>query len=348
MDGPKDGPKDGPMDADLADLLEAHVRYELDRWRADALRDTVAEEVSACFGRLAEVSLSDLVPIERVHAWARRVVVEEPLADGLFEEIEWAVRAAQESVREETVRLDGVLPPERYDQLVSSVVGLRRLREEVVDQVTGSAVYAELITHVLYHGLKGYLLTENAVVRRVPGASSLVRMGQHAVRSAAPNLEAGIDRRLVAFVASNVAETVRDSREFLNATLDDAMLRTIADEVWAANRSRTVGEVGALVEEEPLGDLVAAGRDVWLSARSSTVVGQLIDAVVDQFYQAHGDEPVDVVLGQLGITAHRAGTALGAVAAQVMAVARDGGHLEAYLRRRLEAFYAGYSAARHS
>lgn len=38
------------MDADLADLLEAHVRYELDRWRADALRDTVTEEVSACFG----------------------------------------------------------------------------------------------------------------------------------------------------------------------------------------------------------------------------------------------------------------------------------------------------------
>src|SRR5512134_3924531 len=101
------------MDDELAEILEAHVRYELDRWRADVLRDTVAEEVSACFDWLAGVPLSDLVPVEGAQAWARRVVVEAPLADGLIEEIEWAVRAVQESVLEETeeaAQLDGVLP----------------------------------------------------------------------------------------------------------------------------------------------------------------------------------------------------------------------------------------------
>ena len=332
------------MDDDLARLCEAHVRYELDRWRGDTLRDTVSAQVEGGFDWLQEVTLSRLVPVDTAQGWVRRFVADEPLTDELFEEIAWAVRAVQESLLEETGPVQEVLPRERYEQLISSVVGLHRLREEIVGQITDSSVYTKLIAHVLYHGLKDYLLIENAVVRRVPGASLLLRIGQNAVRSATPQLEAGIDRRLVAFVAANVAQTVRDSRDFLTATLDDAMLWTIADEIWAVNRSRAVGQVAGLVEEEALGDLVAAGRDFWLSKRSSPVVGRLIDAVVAQFYRAHGAEPVAVVLADLGVTRQGAGVELAQIAARLVAVARDSGALEAHVRRRLEAFYTEYAA----
>lgn len=331
------------MDDDLARLLDAHVRHEVDRWRDDTVHDTVAEGVAACFDCLETVTLSTLLPADRAQVWARHVVVHEPLTDALLEEIERAVRAAHESLLEETTPLAEVLPRERYEQLVTSVVGLQRLRREVVGQLTQSTVYAELTSHVLYHGLKNYLLTENAVVRRIPGASSLVRLGQNAVRSATPSLEAGIDRRLLAFVASNVAETVRDSRAFLETTLDDAMLRTIADDIWASNGTRPLGQAAALVEEDSLDGLVLAARDAWLTARSSPAVRLLIDAVVEQFYRTHGDEPVAVLLAGLGITRERVTAALATVAAPLVTVARDGGHLEAYVRRRLEAFYSGYS-----
>jgi len=328
------------VDEHLARLFEAHVRYELDRWRPDAVGGTVAEEVGAWFDGPGTAALSAVVPPERARAWLREVAAREP-ADGVLEEVQWAVRAAHESLAQETGTLADEVSRERYDQWVAGAVGMRRLRAEAVGQLTLSRVYADLIAHVLYHGLKNYALAENAVVRRIPGASSLVRMGQSAVRSATPRLEAEIDRRLLAFVADTVADTVGDSRAFLDEMLDDAMLGTVAEELRATNGPRAVGELAALLEEESLGGVVAAAWDTWLDVRTSPVVGRVIDAVVEQFYAAHGDEPVADVVTALGLTRESVAGALAGVAGPLVEAAVAGGHLETYLRHRLGGFYAG-------
>ena len=331
------------MDDELARVFEAHVRYEVDRWRADAVRGTVAEEVGVVLGGLGTVALGTLVPVDRARSWARQVVVEEPLADQLLEEFEAVVQAVHGCLLAETGPASDALPRERYEQLVTDALGLSELRKEIIGQVTGSAVYAELVSHVLYYGLKNYLLTENAVVRNLPGASSLLRMGQNAVRSATPNLEAGIDRRLSAFVASNVLETVRDSHRFLEETLDDDLVRTIADEIWATNGSRPLGELATLVDPASRDAALATALEVGLEARSLPLVARVVDAVVDQFYEVHGEVPVATLLTKLGLPPERLTDAVTAVAAQLAAVALDGGHLEAYVRTRLEGFYAGYT-----
>ena len=42
---------------------------------------------------------------------------------------------------------------------------------------------------MLYRGVKDYVLTENVLARRIPGASSIVRFGQRGLNTAAPGLE---------------------------------------------------------------------------------------------------------------------------------------------------------------
>jgi len=334
------------VDDDLARMLDAHVAFEAGRWHGENLAATVAEAVDAGFEHLDGVPLRDLLPPERVGAWLRHLVSTEPLTDELLAEVEWALRAAHESLVDETVPLADVLTEPAYRQVVDAVATQQAIRGELVAQVTSSAVYAQLISHVLYHGLKNYLLTENAVVRTLPGASSLLRMGQNAMRSANPNMEAGIDRRLIAFVTSNVAETVLDSHEFLETVLDEAVVGTVADEVWTTNGPRPVGEFAALVDDTGLAGMVATGREVWTAVRSSPVVGRVVDAVVEQFYRAHGDEPVTVLLVDLGVTPERAAAALVEVVTPGLTVAAgNGGMLEAYVRQRLEAFYLTWSPA---
>jgi hypothetical protein len=331
------------MDDDLARLFEAHVRYEVGRWQGESLQDTIAEAIDAGFDWLEAVTLRTLVPVDVSQDWVRHAVVDLPVSDELVEEVRWGIHTAHQALLEETGPLADVLSREHFDQGATSAVGLRKMRREIIGQITQSTVYAELISHVLYHGLKNYLVTENAMVRRIPGASSLVRMGQNAVRSATPNLEAGIDRRLLAFVASNVAETVKDSQAFLDATLDDAMLRTVAGEVWTTNAPRAVGEAAALVEEDSVDGVVNTARDAWLAGRSSALVTRLIDAVVEEFYEVHGDDSVAAILADLGITPETTMRVLGPVGAQLAEVAAKSEHLEAYVRLRLEPFYAGYA-----
>jgi delta 1-pyrroline-5-carboxylate dehydrogenase len=60
------------------------------------------------------------------------------------------------------------------------------------------------------------VLTENVIARKVPGASSLVRLGKRGLNAAVPQLEAGVDRQLKTFVQANVSDTLKDSRRYLD------------------------------------------------------------------------------------------------------------------------------------
>ena len=127
-----------------------------------------------------------------------------------------------------------------YDALVGLLADDRSVRDAVIAAVTASKGYRKLVSHVLYQGVKGYLLTENVVARKLPGASTLVKFGQKTMSAAAPNLEAGVDRRLTAFVEANLSETLRESRRYLEATLTPELLTEMADEVWTTLADRPV------------------------------------------------------------------------------------------------------------
>ncbi|MCU0264713.1 MAG: hypothetical protein MUC45_01145 [Actinomycetia bacterium] len=328
---------------DRETILEAHVRFELDRWRGEARQVMLEEEVAALFGWLESLRLTDLVDPEEVRRWARRVLCA-PLTDDLLRGVEDVVGAAHRTLSAEQATLGEVLTRDAYDQAAETFIGMRALREEFTTQLTTNSAYSRLVSHVLYFGIKNYLLTQNVVARRVPGASSLMRFGQQALNSAAPNLERGIDRQLVAFINLNVHETIKESRRFLDATLDDDLLRTVAAEIWEANAGRSVGEAVDLVGEGSVTELVAAAWDAVSAVRSSPVVGQLVDQVVTDFFTTNGDRPVAELIEEAGLTRDWAAEELSLVAASVIDTALETGYLEARIRARLDAFYSGYFA----
>jgi hypothetical protein len=43
-----------------------------------------------------------------------------------------------------------------------------------------------LISNVLYHGIKGFVLSENVFAQKIPGAASLLKLGQNAMSAASP------------------------------------------------------------------------------------------------------------------------------------------------------------------
>mgnify|MGYP002653035203 CR=1 FL=1 len=132
------------------------------------------------------------------------------------------------------------------------------------------------MSHVLYQGVKGYLLTENVVARKLPGASTLVKFGQKTMSAAAPNLEAGVDRRLTAFVEANLSETLRESRRYLEATPTPELLTEMADEVWTTLADRPVGEIIGVADPEGTREVVVAvGRSVTTNTSQGEQPGQV-------------------------------------------------------------------------
>jgi hypothetical protein len=323
-------------------MLDAHVRYELGRWTRASLQDSVASEVGPLFAWLGSVRLVDLLTAEQVNAWVQRVVVATPPSEEFEQTIDACIRVVYEALLLPDASVRDLLPRQNYEQIVDAIVDMRQIRPEVVSQITTSSAYSKLVAHLLYHGIKTYLVTENSLTRKIPGASSLFRMGQSAMASAAPGLEKSIDKRLTSFINGNVMETIGDSTEFLNNLLDDAMIRTVADEIWSVTSGRTLASAMELLACSSLDDAVIAGRGVWMHLRETAFFGEFVSQVVQEIFRLHGDKPVGVLLGLLGITPELTAQEVGAALEPILEQARRSGYLEARIRARLDAFYGDY------
>jgi hypothetical protein len=329
---------------DVDAMLEAHVQFELQRFTSDGLAAVVSEEVAALYEWLSSVPLERLLAADRVESWIQTYLCEPELTEGAVDMGVSLVRSAHSAAAAQQATVAEVLPREIYDQFAAALIGMAELRAAITTEITTSEVYSQLIAHVLYHGIKNYLLTESVVARRVPGASSLMRMGQNALKSAAPNLEKGIDKQLTAFVNANIADSIRESRTYLDTVVDDEMLGAVADEVWQNNSRSTVADAVGLVSDDATTALADAAQTAWLHLRGTATFRDLCSRVVADFSYRHGSRPTAAVLAEAGLTPEVVTSAMVAALQPVVAVANEDGYLESRIRRRLGAFYGTIDA----
>lgn len=328
---------------ETAAMLEAHVQFELARWRAETLPATIRAEMDALWGWLEEVRLALLLQPADILGWTQRVVQQAEIPDALLRTLEGCVQAAFRAALEEETHLGELLPRADYDQVVETLIGMQRLRHALTEQITSSPVYSMLVAHVLYQGIKSFTLTENTITRKIPGATSLLRFGQNALNSAAPNLEKGIDKQLIAFINANIHETIGESTRYLNSVMDDRTLWTMAEELWQKNAQRTVASVARTVDENSLVDATDSARRIWASLRQTPLFTHMAEAVVLRFFDMHGEKRVAALLAELGATRDVVEREALALAAPVVRAALEGGYLEQRIRSRLGEFYATYS-----
>ena len=242
---------------DKTTLLEAHVRFELNRWDDGGLAKATESEVAALAAWLGSLTLVQVATPEQVTDWIQRYAVEMPLTDELVQIIDEGVRGVYAALLQEEISLRELVPRTNYAQFIEAVLRMPDVRQTITAQVTSSSIYSGLVSHLLYRGIKSFVLKENVLARRVPGASSLLRLGQSAMSSSAPGLEKGIDKQLLAFINANIQETTRESYHYLQDVLDDANVWKAADEVWATRFGETVADNVGLLDGDSLDELVA-------------------------------------------------------------------------------------------
>lgn len=304
-------------------MLEAHVAFEVAAW-TDSLTQTLGNQTDAVFDWLDTVSMGS------VFSEADLDVLIETLP---VPDLSTSVLAAHTAALEDGTTVGELVRREDYDRVAQAVAGMTDLQEAVVDQITTSEVYADLISHVLYHGIRNYVMTESPIAR-VPGASSLMRFGQNAFDSAAPRLSKGIEKQLTAFVSANLQDTLRESRQYLTSVVDEQAMSEVADDVYSRNADSTVSETAALIPADSLAELLAVAQDGWAYLITTPSFRDLLQAVLE----ANAARPVGELLAEAGITSD-------AVVAQVrpwILRAADDGLLEEQIRERLTAFYSSY------
>lgn len=323
-------------------MLDAHVRFEMERLAGPGLDESVHEEVDALFGWLRSVRLGEIAPAGEAAAAIGQLAAEASVTDELIGLLGEFVAGIHRVVLEEEGAVEDLLRQEDYDGLVAVLAGMEDARHEILDILTTSEAYTKLVAHVLYHGVKSYVLTENLLARKIPGASRLVRLGQRGLTSAAPKLEAGVDRQLLAFVQANIADTLGESRRYLDEMLDEEVLMSMAQEIWQNDAGRTVASVAVLAEPEQVAELVRQSGSIWEYLRTSGTLQQSVQAGVEHVLRRHSGRSVGEILTGLGVTKEAVATHVLAIIRPGIDHAREAGYLESRIRHRLEAFYSSY------
>lgn len=320
-------------------MLGAHLRFELDRWRDDHLTESIGEEVDAAYEWLAVVTLQDLAPEpELLDRLARARDAE--ITDAIVRIVTDAVDSVRGAAAADDRPISELVPREVFEEYVGLVMGMQDARRALIEQVTTSEVYSELIAHVLYHGIKNYLMSESPIARRVPGASSLMRLGQNALSST--GLDRGIDRQLTSFVNANISDSIRESKDYLETALDEQLLRQVADELWSSNAEASLADAVALMSDETAAGFVATTRGLIEALLASASLWTMAEQAIGDFYVEHGDRPVRDLLLDAGVTAPKVTEFAAQWAAPAVARALADGQLERRIRARLEPFYKKY------
>lgn len=328
----------------LQAVLDAHVAFELRQWRGKTLEKHLAAEASAIWEWASALPLNQLADVERVQAAARRLALELPLPDELAETVAAMARHLLRLPLHRETTVSEVLDQTVYEEGVELTAGLGRAREALIRGAGENPVYAALASELIYHGIKDYLFSDQALLKRIPGVSSLVNAGTSAVNRGAPGLEAQVEKRVRSYIESNLSRTLERSEEFLLEALTPERIRELGDELWGLLADQPLAIDDALADED-IDALVWYGHRLWGQLRETEYVAALVDEGVAHFFALHGDDSAASLLERVGVTEDVLVDEACTLLPPLVEVARETGFLEAFVRRRLEPFYRSKAAA---
>lgn len=326
-------------------LLAAHIQYELQQYTPERLPEVLADEVAALYTWLATIRVSDLVQPQQLAGWLQRNILGRPLPPTVADFIEENLIVALELVQDDQTHVQEILPKPVFDRAVAAVSQLGEMRREVIHEIVRSSVYSRLVANVLYFGIKTFLVTENGMARAIPGATSLLRLSQNALNATVPHLEKNVDKQLVAFIDDNIQQTVAESEDFLNRTLDAELVQRMGDELWESLHSTTLARLAGTLDKDAVGAGSAVIQETWEHLRTTAIAEDIAQAVVRGFFLRYGKHDARTLLEQVGLGEAAAREELLALAGPLVEQARAGGYLEARIRARLTPFYDQYFAA---
>ncbi len=326
-------------------LLEAHVAWELDQFKNDGYRQTIKQEVSAIFEWTQKIKLNDIVTAPQIIGLIKRNVVDLPIAGGVTElsgEMSQKVLASRHNKK---TQLQDIFPRNQYDDIIDKVVSLESARNTLIHRIVTSTAYSRQISELLFNGIKEYVLEENIIARKVPGVSSLIKMGKFAVSKTLAPLESLIEETVKSYIESNLELTLRRSEKSLVAYFNENRIVDAGEQIWDAVSEKHLSDYFSTIDANDMEDFIIIGYDFWQHFRKTRYFEGIYTELVKYFFKKYGNKELDVILEDVGVSEKMVVEELCEVVSPGIETALSMGYLEERIRARLSSFYGSKQAA---
>lgn len=207
--------------ADLAGALrQAHVDHARQRLQD---KDYWQSQLDSGVKRLGKTPVGALVD-----ATALATVVDDWLArvntvQGLEPVVTQVADAVLEKAAEQPTTFGELLEEDHFEAVLAQALRLREPRERAIHACLNHPLVSDMVSEMLYTGIKNFLLEENALAK-LPGVSSMMKLGRKSVGRAMGGLEETIRE----YLRHNIRNTLKTGEQWLNRQLTDERIAELA------------------------------------------------------------------------------------------------------------------------
>ncbi len=320
-------------------LLDAQVRFHLDRLRGDDLAPTVTGLAESLLDAAGGHRLDDLVDRAAIKAIVTRSLATVPSSAAVGAIVEVAVQVVRDGPAEPHP-LGEVIDRAQLEALLDELLALSPLLERGLERLTASPLVGTMASRFMGRVVAEVLQANKAVADKVPGLGSLMSFGT----SAATRMVGAADKQLEGLLGDTVGKggtfAVRRLNRILIETLRDPTTREAVLQVWDLVAQEPVGGLGDHVTAEEIEGVIGAGHDLAISTLAHERVAQLTDAVVEAFFERFGGYTPTELLAELDLDRADLVADLVGIAPGVLVALEHTGDLERLLREQLAPFYA--------
>lgn len=324
-------------------LLEAHVKYELDLFKGKNLKSQVSGAVNAVWSWMEKEKVNNILDKEKVVAYLERNVKNKKTPKEVKEyTTDLSLFLLKEAKKDET-KLTEIIDKEFFDKVMEEISEQEELKNKLIEKAVGNPFYAEMITNTIYNAIKSFT-SEEGVAKKIPGASSFLKFGQGLINSAMPDLEETIDRNVKKFINTNLQKFVSQSEKYVKDHLDEDRIQEFGEKAYKKMGKIEVKDIAKEIKDKDIKKGVKVSDDVLSNLKKLDFTKRVVELVIDHFVEYHKDYTIAQLLENMDMSkesiTHEAYLAFEPIAESWL----KHGTFEKWIRERLSGFYGSDDA----
>lgn len=325
------------MSSKATALLEAHRQHLLAQFTPEHMNATLSREVNAFFDWSQTQPINQVVKLETIQSVAQRYVLAQPVSSGLTQQILHIIKAAINSPLNDKTYVHQLIEHQDYLAIVDKVASHEQLRKDLIHTAVGNPVYAKLLSDIVYQALNDYLINENPLAKKVPGMSSLMKMGKGLMESTGGN--AAIESALKSYLHKNTQKIVDISEKILLKTLDAKQIHHVADQIWHKIKGAPLSLGKQYVSDNDIEFALNEGAKVWNHFRQTAYAKDMLNELIAAWFNEFSGRDGLSILADLNISREQLLEEVLVFAQPVVAAMLASGFIEQRIEAQLSDFY---------
>ena len=331
--------KRGSISPMAQQLLEMHLRYEMQCFKHDNFIELCTTEAEFLLEAVSKIQLNTVVSPEQIKKVINENVVKASIPGAIAEVAGEAADALFNAKSHQETRLNQVFTKKDFEEFVDKALELKQQRDKGLNRLIELPIYSELISGILYQAILRYICDSNLISKNVPGVSSMLKMGRNVMSKTAPKLGSNLEESVRSFIEESLDFILEESKKFLEDSITDEQIKESAMELWETVENKPLSEFQQGMNSLDLSEFIALGYDFWLKFRKSEYFIKSYETIVDYFFERYGEQDIKMLLEDFDISKKRLIEPIKIFAPKALETFKENGILEELLRRHLEGFY---------